>query len=205
MIRKLYYFKCRYVCGFNQFKGNLRFSVYGSFLVNMRFVNRDTDAMLLVELLAKLNSAAEVEFCKQRRQLLIIFHKGFETAARQIQIARPMLMEKPLFTLLSAGRPSETLRIRLTFTTECVSEMSYYAAERLPLNVFTFKYSFRPSRDTLFSFLLPFPFSFPLETSPESFCSLELSSLNCLHCQVSHLCVLFIVRFSCLFYIHFLL
>lgn len=50
----------------------------------MRFVNREADVVLLIELLAKLNSAAEVEFCKQRRQLLIIFHKGFKTAVRQI-------------------------------------------------------------------------------------------------------------------------
>jgi len=46
----------------------------------MRFVNREMDVVLLIKLLTKLNSA-EVEFCKQ---LLIIFHKGFEITARQI-------------------------------------------------------------------------------------------------------------------------
>ena len=55
-------------------------SLYENSLVNIIcFVNREVN-VVLIKLLTKLNSA-EVEFCKQ---LLIIFHEGFETTARQI-------------------------------------------------------------------------------------------------------------------------
>lgn len=73
--------------------------------------------------------------------------------------------------LLSVRRPSEMLRIRLPSTAGCVSEMSYYAAERLLFKRIHVQIFFQTvARHALSFHYHPF-FSVLLEISAEPLCN----------------------------------
>ena len=101
--------------------------------------------------------------------------------------------------LLSAGRPSEIPRTCLTFTVECVSEMRYYTAERLPFKRIHVQIFFQTIPRHVLSFHDHF-LSRVLWKFPRNFSILCNFFELYLYCQVNYSHILFTTICKPLFY-----